>query len=242
MQLVVDSHTHTIASGHAYSTVQENAKEALVNGIAMFVMTDHGPAMKGAPYLYHFGNLKTIPRMINGVTIIRGAEANIIDYDGSVDIPDNYLHSLEYVIASFHDICIEPASIEEHTRALIKLIQNPLIDVIGHPGNPMYQVDIDQVVQAAVEYNKPIEINNKSFLVRTGSEANCLEFLKKCKQYHAPIVCGSDAHISFEIGLFDKLYRLFSKTEFPESLILNASTEKFESYLQKRRNRISGKT
>ncbi len=53
MKIVVDSHTHSVASGHAYSTVQEMAREAPTNGIEMFALTDHGPAMKGAPYLYH---------------------------------------------------------------------------------------------------------------------------------------------------------------------------------------------
>ncbi len=32
MKIVVDSHTHTLASGHAYSTIIENAKAAKQKG------------------------------------------------------------------------------------------------------------------------------------------------------------------------------------------------------------------
>jgi len=49
LKFVVDTHTHTIASGHAYSTVQEMAKEASANGIEMFAITDPGPAMRELP-------------------------------------------------------------------------------------------------------------------------------------------------------------------------------------------------
>ncbi|MCX7658918.1 MAG: PHP domain-containing protein, partial [Oscillospiraceae bacterium] len=45
MRIVVDSHTHTISSGHAYSTIQEIAREAAGRGIEMVAITDHGPSM-----------------------------------------------------------------------------------------------------------------------------------------------------------------------------------------------------
>lgn len=157
--MVVDGHTHTVASGHAFSTIQEMAREAPTNGIQMFAVTDHGPTMKGAPYLFHFGNLKAIPSELYGVRIIKGAEANIIEYEGKVDIPESYLKQVDYVIASFHEICIKPATIDVHTEAAIKALKNPLIDTIGHLCNPLFQVDIEKVVQTAREYNKPIEVN-----------------------------------------------------------------------------------
>ena len=46
MKIVVDTHTHTLASGHAYSTIQEMAIEAAKNNIEAFAVTDHGPAIK----------------------------------------------------------------------------------------------------------------------------------------------------------------------------------------------------
>ena len=238
MKLLVDTHTHTVSSGHAYSTIQEMAKGAYDNGLEAIAMTDHGPAMKGAPYLYHFGNLKVIPETLSGVRIIKGVEANIIDYSGKTDMPDEYLRRLEFVQASYHDICIEPASVEEHTNAMIAILKNPLIDAVAHPGNPQFQVDIDRVVRAAREYNKLIEINNHSFAVRTGSEENCREFALKCKEYGVRITTGSDAHISFSVGKFDRVTALLESVGMPEELVVTTSQRKMEEYLAEREARI----
>lgn len=239
MKIVVDTHTHTVASGHAYSTVQEMARGAADNGIEIMVITDHAPTMPGAPHLWHFGNLKTIPDVMYGVKMVRGVEANIIDEEGGVDMPVDYLRRLQFAQASFHDVCIEPSTVEENTRAAIGVLSNPYIDALAHPGNPQFQVDIDEVVRAAKKYNKLIEINNHSFAVRLGSGENCLEFAKKCAEYGVRIICGTDAHISFEVGIFDNVLRVLEEAKVPEELILNSSSEKFEAYLKERKDRIS---
>ncbi len=235
MKLVVDTHTHTLSSGHAYSTLQENAKEAGLNGMEAIAMTDHGPTMKGAPTLLHFWNLKVIPEYIHGVRIIKGAEVNITDYEGGLDIPDVLLARLEFVNASFHDITIVPGSVEENTNGMIRALKNPYVDAVAHPGNPMYQVDVDRVVKTAAEYNKLIEINNSSFKVRKGCEENCFEFVQKCKKYGARITCGSDAHISYDIGKFDNVLRLLKEADMPEELVICTSLQKVEEYLKQRK-------
>lgn len=238
LKFVVDTHTHTISSGHAYSTVQEMAREASVNGLEMFVVTDHGPAMKGAPFLYHFGNLRVIPESLYGVRILKGVEANIIDYSGGLDMPDEYLRRLDFVIASFHDICICPSTQKDHTEAMINVLKNPYVDAVAHPGNPQFPVDIERVVSAAKENGKLIEINNQSFVVRGGSEENCKEFAKECKKQGVKIVCGSDSHISFDIGRFGRIYRLMEEVDMPPELIISTSRDKFEEYLKHKKARI----
>ncbi|MCR4437004.1 MAG: phosphatase [Clostridiales bacterium] len=231
MKILVDTHTHTVASGHAYSTVQEMAKEASNKGIEAFIVTDHGPLMKGAPCLYHFTNLKVLPEKLHGVKIFKGVEANISDYTGSIDMPEDILRKLDFVLAALHDVCIEPSSLEEHTEALVNAIKNPCVDAIAHPGNPRFQVDIEKVVKAAKEYNKVIEINSHSFSARPGSEKNCREFAVKCKEMGVPVVCSSDAHISFDVGRVDAAVKLLAQCNVPEELVINTSLEKFEKYL-----------
>ncbi len=238
MKIVVDTHTHTVSSGHAYSTVQENAKEAYTNGIRMINISDHGPAMKGAPFLYHFGNLGVIPDILYGVRIVRGVESNIIDYNGSVDMPERYLKKLELVLASFHDICIEPSTVENHTNAAINILKNPYIDIFAHPGNPQFQIDIEKVVKTAKEYNKLIELNNHSFAVRLGSERNCREIARMCKKYCVRITTGTDSHISFNIGRFDKVMKILEEEGVPEDLVITTSVEKMENYLSERKRRV----
>jgi len=238
LNIVVDTHTHTISSGHAYSTIQENAKEASLNGIEMFNMSDHGPAMNGAPFQYHFGNLRVIPDVLYGVRIIKGVELNIINYNGEVDLPEYYLKKLQLVLASYHEICIEPSTVEEHTNAAIQVLSNPYIDILAHSGNPQFQIDIEKVVKAARDYNKLIEINNQSFVVREGSEKNCFEIARMCKKYRVRIVTGSDAHISFDVGKFNNINKMFAEVEMPEELVMTTSVEKMDCYLLERKNRI----
>lgn len=237
MKIVVDTHTHTVSSGHAYSTVQEVAREAVENGIEMFAVTDHAPALKGAPTLLHFVNLRAIPDKIYGVRILKGVEANIMDYEGNTDMPEEYLRRLDFALASFHDICIEPSTVEQHTEAMIKVLENPYIDAVGHPGNPQFGVDIEKVVKAAKANNKFIEINNHSFYVRTGSEENCKKFVIACKEAGTKIVCGSDAHISFDVGRFDKVLQMLEEAGMPEELVFNTAAENFEQYIKARRKR-----
>lgn len=238
MRLVVDMHTHTISSGHAYSTIQELVAQAKINDMEMIAITDHGPAMPGSQGILHFSNLKVLPPEIYGVRIIKGIETNIMNNDGDVDLPEHILNKMEFVMASLHDVVIEPFSVEENTNALVKALENPLIDAIAHPGNPKFKVDIEKVVKTAKEHNKLLEINNHSFESRKGSDENCMKFALKCKEYGVRLVCGSDAHISFEVGIFDNVYNILKRADIPEELILNTSTEKLERYLDERKLRV----
>lgn len=240
MNIVVDTHVHTISSGHAYSTVQEIAKAANKKGIEMLAITDHGPYMEGAASALHFANLRVLPEKIDNVIIMKGIEANIINYSGEIDLEEKYLKRLDFVIASFHDVCIEPLNCEQHTNALIKVLENPYVDAIGHPGNPVFQVDIERVVRAAKKNKKFIEINNNSYKVRKGSEGNCLNFLKACKEQEVKVVCGSDSHVSFDVGNFENVKRLLTEVDMPERLVMSSSVLNFKSYLEERKKRFKG--
>jgi putative hydrolase len=235
VKFIADTHMHTIVSGHAYSSIQEMARAAGEKGVQLIALTEHGPALPGACDPIYFLNLHAVPDEIYGVKILKGVEANIIDYEGRIDMPEGHLKQLDFVLAGFHDLCIRPSSVEDHTRAAVHVLMNPLIDTISHPGNPKFQVDLNEIVKTAKQYNKPIEINNHSFEVRAGSEKNCKELAVRCKEAGVRIVCGSDAHISFEIGEFGHVRRILKEVDFPEELILNRSVERLEKYLQEKK-------
>lgn len=101
MRLIADLHTHTIASTHAYSTLQENVAAAAKQGLAAVAITDHGVTMPGAPGRWYFQNLSMLPRYIDGVMVLRGQETNIIDYEGNVDQQADCIHDLDWLIAPF---------------------------------------------------------------------------------------------------------------------------------------------
>ncbi|RKD22363.1 putative hydrolase [Caminicella sporogenes DSM 14501] len=244
MKLILDTHIHTISSGHAYSSVHDYVKAAIQRGIELFAITDHGPAMPGGPHIFHIGNQRVIPREIDGIEILRGVEANIINYDGKIDIEERYLKRLDLVLASLHDVCIKPGSVEENTMAFINVMKNKYVDIIAHPGNPKFPIDIDKFVKAAKENDVIIEINNSSFTNpgRKGSRENCIEIAKKAKELGVKIIAGSDAHISFDLGKFDKVIEVFKLVQMPEELIMNISKEKLKRYLKNKGKALSEKT
>ena len=103
MKFDVDTHTHTYASGHAYSTLIENAQQAKENSVKMFCTTDHAESMPGAPNFWFFSNQKILPRFLSEVAVIRGIEVNILNINGEIDIPLEVDKNLDWVIASFHE-------------------------------------------------------------------------------------------------------------------------------------------
>ena len=239
MKFIADTHCHTISSGHAYSTVIEIAEAARDKGLELVAITDHGPAMPGGPHIFHISNQKVIPEYIKGVRVLRGVEANIIDYEGSLDVPENVLKRLDIVIASFHDVCIASGSVEENTRALICAMKNPYVDVIAHPGNPYYPIDIDRVLQCAIDTDTLIEINNSSFVgSRAGSEPNCRRIAARAKEMGVTLALGSDSHICFDVGRFDEISPIFDELGMPEEQIVNTSSRRLIDYLNKKGRNI----
>ena len=75
----IDLHTHTIASGHAFGTLFENVKEAKSKGIELLAVTDHGPTLPGSAPRTYFMCGDRIPKVIEGVRVLFGVEANIIN-------------------------------------------------------------------------------------------------------------------------------------------------------------------
>lgn len=236
MNYVVDTHTHTIASGHAYNTLFENMKEASEKGMQVVACTDHGPEMPGASHIWYFANFKVLPRELYGVTLLKGCEANIMDLQGKLDIPNRIEKSLDIIIASLHDACIEPGSREENTKAIISAMKNPYVDIIGHCGNPIFPINEEEVVKAAKEFNVLIEINNSSLLKQGGSRAGSPEICKKvarlCREQGVKIVIGSDAHTALQIGDFKAAYELLMEVHMPEELIINTDASRIVNYLR----------
>lgn len=238
MNLVADLHVHTISSGHAYNTILENTQSAREKGLKLIAITDHGPNMPGGPNKYHFGNMKVLPSIINKVEILKGVEANIVDMEGNLDLEKNFLEELDIVLAGLHDDCFIPESVEDNTKALIQTIQNPLVHIIVHPGNPRFKVDYERVVSAAAEYNVALEINNSSLtIVRKGSFDNCREIARLCKKYGTLVAFGSDAHWYERVGEFDKAMKLVEEAGIKEKYILNTSVDKIKAFLKSKKNK-----
>lgn len=239
MKDIIDVHTHTTASGHAYSTLRENITAAKNAGLELIGISDHAPKMPGSCHDFYFSNLNAIPRDAYGIKLIVGAELNIADYVGSTDLPAQILKKLDYAIASLHDPCIESGTVEENTAAIIGAMKNPHVVIIGHPDNPKYPVDFDKIARAANENHVLLEVNNNSYKptgYRIGSRENAKLMLAACQKYNTAVIMNSDAHIDLAVGDHKFSQEVIAENNFPEKLIVNTDTEKFFEYLNYRKN------
>ncbi|MDN5325357.1 MAG: putative hydrolase [Moorella sp. (in: firmicutes)] len=239
MLFEADLHTHTIASGHAYSTVKELAEAAEKQGLKMIAITDHGPKMPGGPHEYHFGNLVALPRKIGGVEILRGVEANIIDVDGNLDLPERLLEELDIVLAGFHTgTGFDNRPAEDYTRAVLAAIANPRVHLIVHPGNPDFPVDIEKLVLAAAREHKALEINNNSFSIsRQGSLPRCQLLAKLAHKHKVQVVVNSDAHIFSSVGNFARAWQVARSAGISEDQVINKTAGRVKEYLGWHRRR-----
>lgn len=224
MKAIMDLHTHTISSGHAFSTLKENIEKAKEAGLEVFGTSDHTMAMEGTPNKMFFSAYKLIPKEIDGVRIVHGAEANIIDYDGNIDLDADLLKHMDYVIASLHIVCIDAGTREQNTQAVVKAMDNPYIKIIGHPDDDRFPLDLEEVVKAAAQKEVALEVNNASLRPtssRLGGRKNVAKMLELAKKYKAHVILGTDSHICYSVGKFDEAIEMLQEMQFPEELVIN---------------------
>ena len=233
MDLIADLHTHTIASRHAYSTLLENVSKAAKARLSVLGITDHAPGMPNTTNNAYFFNVKVWPRELFGIHILRGAEVNIMDKTGAIDLSDEVLERLDYVIASFHVGIFPFSTDEEHTNAVIAAMANPKVCVIGHPDDSRFPLDYNKLAKAAKFHNKALELNESSLSDRTNREdceKNIIQLLEACKRESTWIMVNSDSHIALDIGFFSRALYMLEKCSFPSSLVVNSSASRLSSF------------
>jgi putative hydrolase len=241
LKFVLDVHCHTVLSGHAYSTLAENAAHAASIGMPYIGVSDHAPGMPAGAHLYNFTNLWCLPEEIHGVRVFKGAECNIMNTNGDLDLPDSVLAKLDFVIASLHRGTFPPQNRDTHTRALINAMEhNPYMHILGHPGCRFFDIDIPAVIEAAARTSTIIEINNQSLnpnSYRFKGQDAFLEILHWCKEFAVPVLASSDAHFCTAVGELSRAREVIEKAGISENQVLNTDVELFLSALKKKKDR-----
>ncbi len=237
MRFIADLHNHTLASVHAYSSVTECAREAAAKGLSILAITDHAPNLPDGVHELHFMNYHVLDREMFGVRMLYGAELNIGDYQGSVDLEEFIWKRMDLCIASFHEFTLLPGSRAENTRAYLGAMQNPYVDIIGHPDDGKIPVDFDALAREAKRMDVMLEVNNSSLKAahyRLNTRENLTEMLKMCEKYGTLVSIGSDSHYHGAIGRLDEVSLLIDEVGFPDELIVNTSKEKVLKQLGKK--------
>jgi putative hydrolase len=243
VRLLADLHTHTVASGHAYSTVTELATSARDRGLELIAVTDHGPAVPQGAHHWYFWNLKVVPSVLDGVRILKGCEANpAADTANGIDLPDVVLEQLDFVAVGFHPLTgFDDRDRIRNTEALLRVMSNPLVDMITHPGNEdEFPLDLDAVVAAAVEHRVILELNDHSFAsasARNGSVAREREFAAAARAAGASVAIGSDAHYHLHVGRFDCAIEAAIELGFAQGDVVNRDASSVLDFLVAKRPR-----
>ena len=235
----VDTHVHTVLSGHAFSTLMENVAAAKSKGLKGFTSTDHGPLVPGGAPAFLPYTMRLWPTHMEGIRVYKSCEANITGPSGELDIPPFYIKMLDFVVAGLHFVPEETFGLKNTTKAMIAAYNDPYVDVVAHPDNPHYPCDLEKVVLAAKANGKPIEINNQSIQLRPGAKDNVAEMIRLCKENNTMVVLSSDAHLCYNIGEVDVAAAMLKEADFPEELVLNAKLERFDAYVTARAERIA---
>lgn len=255
--LPIDLHTHTVASGHGSNdTIADLAKTAYKKGMTLLGVSDHGPATPGSCQESYFRSLKSAPRNRAGIQVMYGAEANILNEQGQLDISDTVLSGLDFCIAAIHPQSYKNPAYRRYsfwdrrqvaddmeaaraynTQAYINAMKNPHINIIAHPDDQHYPVDCEQLVCAAAEYHVILEVNEASLApggYRGDTRETALTLLKLCKEKELPILISSDSHGAAKVGEADHAEALTEEIGYPRDLIVNhMSPEMFKAVLTK---------
>ncbi len=198
----VDLHTHSVASGHAYSTVGELAQAAAAAGLEAIAITDHGPGLPQGPHIYHFSNLYRLREWRGACALLSGVEDDLAGPDGELHLPESVLERLDVVLVGVH-----PYGWPQHqtpadvTRSVLRAMERPLVRGVTHPVNTWMALDVKEIVKAARPTQTAVELNLSKI---AGLEAPLMQFLEWVEEYDAPLMVNTDAHIADELGRWER--------------------------------------
>lgn len=205
-QLRGDLHSHsTYTDGRA--SIEEMARAARDNGLEYIAITDHSRRLAVANGLDparlrdQWREIERVATRLEGIRLLRGIEVDILE-DGSLDLPDDTLAELDWVVASVHYKLAQGA--EQMTRRLIAAIRNPHVDVIGHPsgrvigGREPSSFDLGEVLRVACEEGCALEVNSQPDRLDLVDTA-CMA----AKHAGVKLVVSSDSHHPSQFGLLE---------------------------------------
>lgn len=245
MKIFADYHTHTKYS-HGKGTIRENVEIAREKGLKEIAICDHGPSHMG------FGvkreNFKKMREEIDklneeykDIKILLGVEANIISYNGEIDVDDKIIDMLDILLVGFH-FGAKPKTIKDaynfyiinytgklissvaekarymNTMAVIKAINNYNIDIITHPGAKV-NINTRELAKAAAKKGTALEINASHGYLN-------LEYIKIAMKENVKFAINSDAHTPDDVGNVERGIERAIKAGLKADQIINVLDEK----------------
>ena len=159
--LTGEMHSHSSWSSDGHNTIEEMAATAKSRGYSFLCLTDHSHYLRGPRLAAQWREIEQVNGRLKPFKVLRGIEVNI-RADGSLDVDDDVLAELDWVVASIHT-----AFDRSPTERILGAIENPHVDSIGHLTGrkilkrPGTDVDIERIVLRAAETGTALEINSQ---------------------------------------------------------------------------------
>ena len=227
--ILLDLHTHSISSGHGSTdTVTDMIKAAAKRQLQILGISEHGPATSGSAKLSYFRGLKLASRNRFGIHVLYGAEVNITNTAGDLDLPDDILVDLDYALISIHPPTLTPYEHNDLTETYVNAMKHPKVKFLGHIDDARFPVDFERLLTIAQTNGIYPEINNGSLMpdaYRKEGPKNCRRILEICKTLELPVLLSSDSHGCKNIGNMEYIHPLLKECNFPHHLIINYQPE-----------------
>jgi DNA polymerase (family X) len=192
-----DLHVHSNWSDGT-SPIEEIARAAQKRGYQYVAICDHSKSLKITHGLDESRLMKQIEEIdrinekMKGFQILKGTEVDILS-DGRLDLSEKVLGKLDLVVAAVHSGFKQEK--EKMTKRIVRALENPLVHILAHPSGRLlgardpYEVEIDEVMEAAKQYGKALEIN--AYFERLDlDDIHC----RKAKEMGIPLAIGTDSH------------------------------------------------
>jgi DNA polymerase (family X) len=192
-----DLHMHTVASD-GKGTAEEMARAAIAIGHEYIAVTDHTKALTVANglderrLLAQVRHLRELEDRIGSLRIATGAEVDILA-DGALDLDEDVLRGLDWVVASVHSAFDMTG--DAMTDRLVRAMESGLVDVIGHPtgrrldGRPGAELDWDRLFGAARRLGVAIEVNGNPYRMDLPDTA-----CRRAREMGVLLAIDTDAH------------------------------------------------
>ncbi len=192
-----DLHMHTTASD-GQDSIEEMVAAARARGLTYIAITDHSKRVSMARGLdgdrlrRQWLEVDQVNRQTADIEVLKGIECDILE-KGGMDLPDDVLAEVDWVIASVH--YGQNQSRQQITERILEALENPHVDMLAHPTGRLinrrepYDVDLDQVMAAAVKYRKLLELNANPARLDLNDV-----YCAAAKRLGIPIVINTDAH------------------------------------------------
>ncbi len=239
MSFYGDYHTHTSASD-GKGSMEDIVQAALARGLAEIAISDHGfssPRVGALTYAKFQKQQQQLPKLRDKypkIHILHSIEANILNYEGAIDVPEEIREQLDILIAGFHisarppfkdwynfiykgfkSRLLKPSAeqIRKNTKALINLVKKNEIDILVHP-NSVLKTNIKEVAQACADYGTFFEINVKHL-------NSLIPLLDDILATNVTLIANSDAHIPERVGMLAKVHSFFIEHNIELSRVAN---------------------